>query len=51
MSNIEFSNNLTEGTSLEGEKERAQYGALGDSERENYRFRETVTYFNFLFMI
>ena len=47
MSNIEFRNNLTEVTSVKGKKERTQYGALGDSERENYRLRETITYFNF----
>ena len=29
MSNIEFRNNLTEGTSVKGKKERTQYGALG----------------------
>ena len=46
MSNVEFRNNLTEGTSVKGKKERTQYGALGDSERENYRLRETITYFN-----
>ena len=46
MSNIEFWNNLTEGTSVEGEKERTQYRALGESERENYRLRETIIYFN-----
>ena len=43
--------NLTERTSVKGEKERTQYGALGDSERENYRLRETRIYFNFLFSI
>ena len=47
MSNIEFRNNLTEGTSVKSEKERTQYGALGDSERENYHLRETITYFDF----
>ena len=51
ISNIEFRNNLTEGTSVKGEKERIQYGALGDSERENYCLRETITYFDFLFMV
>ena len=51
MSNIEFRNNLTEGTSVKGKKERIQYRALGDSERENYRLRETITYFNFLFSV
>ena len=48
MSNIEFGNNLTEETSVKSAKERTQYGALGDSKRENYRLRETNTYFNFL---
>ena len=32
MSNNEFRNNLPERTSVKGEKERTQYGALGDSE-------------------
>ena len=39
MSDIEFGNNLTKRTSVKGEKERAQYGALGDSERENYHLK------------
>ena len=47
MSDIEFGNNLNEGTSVKSEKERTQYGALGDSERENYSLMETITYFNF----
>ena len=47
MSDIEFENNLNEGTSAKSEKERTQYRVLGDSERENYRLRETITYFNF----
>ena len=51
MSNVESRNNLTEGTSVKGKNERTQYGALGDSERENYRLRETITYFNFLFSV
>ena len=51
MSDIEFGNNLTEGTGVKSEKERTQYGALEDSERENYRLRETITYFNFLFTV
>ena len=44
MSDIEFGNNLTAGTSVKSEKERTQYGALGNSEKENYRLRETITY-------
>ena len=51
MSNLEFLNNLTEGTSVEGEKERTQHRALGDSEREDYNLTETITYFNFLFTV
>ena len=51
MSDIEFENNLTERTIVKGEKERTQYGALGDSKRENYRLRETITYFIFLFSV
>ena len=51
MNDTEFGNNLTEGTSVKSEKERTQYGALGDSERENYHLGETITYFNFLFMV
>ena len=51
MSNIEFRNNLTEGTSVKGKKERTKYGALGDSERENYCLGETITYFDFLFSV
>ena len=51
MSNIEFRNNLTKGTSVKGKKERTQYRALGDSKRENYRLKETITYFNFLFSV
>ena len=51
MSNIEFRNNLTEGTSVKGKKERTQYWALGDSKWENYHLRETITYFNFLFSV
>ena len=45
MSDIEFGSNLTEGTSVKSEKERTQYRAMGDSERENYCLRETITYF------
>ena len=51
MSDIEFGDNLTERTSVKGEKERTQYSALGDSERENYYLRETITYLNFLFSV
>ena len=51
MSDIEFGNNLTEGTSLKSEKDRTQYGALGDSERENYHLRETLKYFIFLLTV
>ena len=53
MSDIEFGNNLTERTSVKGKKERTQYRALGDSERENYRLRETiyttVNYINYIY--
>ena len=48
VSDIEFGNDLTEGTSVKSEKERTQYGALGDTERENYSLREIITYFNIL---
>ena len=30
---------MTEGTSVESEKERTQYRALGDTEGENYSLR------------
>ena len=42
MSDIEFECNLTEGTMAKNEKVGTQYGALGDSERENYCLRETI---------
>ena len=47
MSDIELRNNLAEGTSVKGKKERTHYGTLRNSERENYRF----TYFNLLFSV
>ena len=47
VSDIKFRNDLTGGTSVKSEKERTQCGALGDTEREIYSLRETITYFNF----
>ena len=51
ISDIELGNNLTERISVKSEKERTQYGAFVDSEREDFRLRETITYFDFLFTV
>ena len=44
LSDIEFGNDLTEGTNIESEKERA-LGALGDTEGENYSLRKSYHLF------
>ena len=51
VGDIEFRDNLTEGSSIEGKKKRTQYGTLGDTKGEKNSLGETITYFDFLFSV